>query len=138
MGATPDGRRWQDPVSEHYSPTPGRAKLGPTAVIRSAAKGPLAKACGSSIFHVSLSRSMAPANEAGKELVQWLVRTALDLDVAVMNIAIYDVETLRKARLHPEQYEDLIVRVWGFSARFIDLCDDMQTHIIERAIGTAS
>ena len=81
---------------------------------------------------------MAPANEAGKELVQWLVRTALDLDVAVMNIAIYDVETLRKARLHPEQYEDLIVRVWGFSARFIDLCDDMQTHIIERAIGTAS
>jgi len=138
VGATPDGRRWQDPVSEHYSPTPGRAKLGPTAVIRSAAKGPLAEACGSSIFHVSLSRSMAPANEEGNELLQWLVRTALDLDVAVMNIAIYDVETLKEAKLHPEQYEDLIVRVWGFSARFIDLCDDMQAHIIERAIGAAS
>ncbi len=138
VGATPDGRRWQDPVAEHYSPTPGRAKLGPTAVIRSAAKGPLAEACGSSIFHVSLGRSMAPANDEGKELLQWLVRTALDLDVAVMNIAIYDVKTLKEAKLHPEQYEDLIVRVWGFSARFIDLCDDMQAHIIERAIGTAS
>ena len=137
VGATPDGRHWLSPVSEHYSPTPGRAKLGPTAVIRSAAKGPLAEACGSSIFHVSLTRSMAPVNDEGKALVQWLVQTAVDLDVAVMNIAIYDVETLKKARIHPEQYGDLIVRVWGFSARFIDLCDDMQDHVIQRAIGAA-
>lgn len=138
VGATPDGRRWQDPVSEHYSPTPGRAKSGATAVIKSAAKGPLSEACGSSIFHISLDRGMAPENDTGKSLVQWLVKSALDLGVAVMNIAIYDVETLKKAKLHPEHYGDLIVRVWGFSARFIELCDDMQDHIIQRAIQMAS
>ena len=137
VGATPDGRRWRDPVSEHYSPTPGRAKNGATAVIKSAAKGPLAEACGSSIFHVSLDRGTAPADDNGKALLKWLVKTALDLGVAVMDIAIYDVDTLKKARLHPEEYRDLIVRVWGFSARFVDLCDEMQDHIIQRAIQSA-
>ena len=80
---------------------------------------------------------MAPENDTGKSLLQWLVKSALDLGVAVMSIAIYDVETLKKAKLHPEYYGDLIVRVWGFSARFIELCDDMQDHIIQRAIQTA-
>ncbi|MFH1574814.1 MAG: pyruvate formate lyase family protein, partial [Acidobacteriota bacterium] len=97
VGATPDGRRWQDPVAEHYSPTPGRARSGPTAVIRSAAKGPLAEACGSSIFHVSLSRSMVRQDEAGRRLLMQLMRSALQLGAAVMNIAIYDVAELRRA-----------------------------------------
>ena len=134
VGATPDGRRWQDPVAEHYSPTPGRATSGPTAVIRSAAKGPLAEACGSSIFHVSLSRSMVPQDESGRQLLVQLMRSALQLGTAVMNIAIYDVAELRRAKEQPEHHADLIVRVWGFSARFVDLCEDMQNHIIERAI----
>ena len=134
VGATPDGRRWRDPVGEHYSPTPGRAKCGPTAVIRSAAKGPLAEACGSSIFHVSLSRNTVPQDDFGKQLMRDLMRAALQLGVAVMDIAIYDVEELKRARAHPEHYGNLIVRVWGFSARFIDLCEEMQDHIIERAI----
>ena len=137
VGATPDGRRWKEPVAEHYSPTPGRAKQGPTAVIRSAAKGPLAEACGSSIFHISLSRGVVSGNGTGKVLMRQLVKSAVQMGCAVMNIAIYDVDALRKAQVHPEQYEDLIVHVWGFSARFVDLCDDMQDHVIERALGSA-
>ena len=134
VGATPDGRRWKDPIAEHYSPTPGRARRGPTAVIRSAAKGPLADACGSSVFHVSLTRSTAPATAQGQALLRQLVGAALKLGVAEMGINIYDVGALRDAQLHPERHEDLIVRVWGFSARFVTLSDDMQDHIIARAI----
>jgi formate C-acetyltransferase len=134
VGATPDGRRWRDPIGEHYSPTPGRARKGPTAIIRSAAKGPLYEACGSSIFHISLARSMAPANESGAAVVRQLLDAALQMGVAVMDVAIYDVEALKDAKRHPELHEDLIVRVWGFSARFVDLCDDMQDHIIARAV----
>ena len=136
VGATPDGRRWKEPVAEHYSPTPGRGKQGPTAVIRSAAKGPLGEACGSSIFHISLSRDTVSGNGAGTLLMRQLVKSALQMGAAVMNIAIYDVEALKKAKVHPEQYEDLIVRVWGFSARFVDLCNDLQDHVIERALGS--
>ena len=134
VGATPDGRRWKDAICEHYSPTPGRARRGPTAVIRSAAKGPLAEACGTSIFNVSLSRTMFPRTEHGVELLRHLLQGALKLGAAVMNVAIYDVALLRKAQQNPQGHEDLIVRVWGYSARFVDLSDDQQDHIIARTI----
>ncbi len=132
VGATPDGRRWNEPMSEHYSPTPGRARKGPTALVRSAVKGPLGDACGLSVFHISLSRSIVPNDKRGIALLSQLNSTALRLGAAVMNVAIYDVDALRAAQAAPELYQDLIVRVWGFSARFVDLSDDMQNHIIAR------
>ena len=52
----------------------------------------------------------------------------------MLNTAIYDVEALRKAQLNPAEYLDLIVRVWGFSARFIDLSREMQDHVIRRVL----
>ena len=58
----------------------------------------------------------------------------MKMGVAVMDSAVYDVEALREAKTHPDRYADLIVRVWGFSARFIELSGDMQDHIIQRAI----
>ncbi|MBC8232773.1 hypothetical protein H8E77_24760 [bacterium] len=134
VGATPDGRRWKDPIAEHYSPTPGRAKSGPTAVIRSACKGPLNEACGAALFHISLSRDVVSQNVKGRTLLKQLLNTALDLGVAIMSTAIYDVDMMRDAKLHPERHEDLVVRVWGYSARFIDLAEDMQDHIIARVI----
>ena len=76
-----------------------------------------------------------PPDESGARLLRQLSQTALQLGAAVMNIAIYDAEELRRAQAHPDAHADLIVRVWGFSARFIDLCEEMQDHVIERAIG---
>ena len=134
VGATPDGRRWQDPIGEHYSPTPGRARQGPTAVIRSAAKGPHDLACGTSVLNLSLNRTLVPNNDEGKVLLAQLCQTALGMGLAVMSTSIYDVAALRRAQREPDQYRDLIVRVWGFSARFVELAVDMQEHIIARAI----
>jgi len=136
-GATPDGRRWGEPMAEHYSPTPGRAKNGPTAVMRSAAKSPLADACGSAIFHISLTRSLVPPDESGTRLLRQLITSALALGISVMNTAIYDIEALREAQQYPDRHSDLLVRVWGFSARFIELSSDMQNHIIARTIDSA-
>ncbi|MCE5326368.1 MAG: hypothetical protein LLG01_08110 [Planctomycetaceae bacterium] len=133
-GATPDGRKWMEPVGEHFSPVPGRAVSGPTAVIRSATKSPLADAAGVAIFHVGLSRDMAPNNASGAALVKSLLKASLKMGATVMNTAIYDIETLKAAKAHPENYADLIVRVWGYSARFVGLSAEMQDHIIARAV----
>jgi pyruvate-formate lyase len=138
LGATPDGRKWRDPIGEHYSPTPGHARSGPTALIRSAAKGPLADACGSSIFHVSLSRDVVSRDGHGLNLMRGLVEGALEQGAAVMNIAVYDIDRMRDAQAHPEKHKDLVVRVWGFSARFVDLSSDMQAHIIQRTLGISA
>jgi formate C-acetyltransferase len=123
-----------EPVGEHFSPVPGRAVSGPTAVIRSATKSPLAEAVGVAIFHVGLSRDMAPRNPAGAALVKSLLQAGLKMGATVMNTAIYDIETLKAAKAHPENYADLIVRVWGYSARFVGLSEEMQDHIIARAV----
>lgn len=133
-GATPDGRHWKDPIAEHYSPTPGRAVNGPTAVMCSCGKGPLKRAFGTAPVQISLSRSVVARDEQGLAVVRALTEAAVKKDFVMLNIGIYDVDVLREARKHPEQYEDIIVRVWGYSARFIDLSDEMQRHVIARVI----
>ena len=45
---------------------------------------------------------------------------------------VTDVTQLKQAKLHPERYKDLIVRMWGVSARFIDLPDHLQDEMIAR------
>ncbi|MCY2931198.1 MAG: hypothetical protein NTV86_17255 [Planctomycetota bacterium] len=134
-GATPDGRRWMDPVGEHFSPTPGRALRGPTAIIRSAAKSPLADCVGVAIFHLALDRRSLLSDSSGRLRLRGLIQSALRLGVTQMNTALYDVDALKDAKLHPDRHADLIVRVWGFSARFVSLSPDMQDHIIARAAG---
>ncbi|MDT8719204.1 hypothetical protein IAI10_21360 [Clostridium sp. 19966] len=133
-GATPDGRRLGDPIAEHYSPTPGRAQNGPTSVINSAVKAPLYMGFASSPLHLTLSRNIVTRDDLGNLILKSLMSAALKSGIVVLNTAIYDVEILRKAKLNPERYGDVIVRVWGFNARFIDLTEDLQDHIIARII----
>jgi len=133
VGPTPDGRRWKDPMCEHYSPTPGCARSGPGAQILSAAKGPLTRAIGDSPLYVSIPRNVVPENEAGYSVLDSLNQSSMALGLPILNIAIYDTEVLKAAKLEPEKYGDIIVRVWGYSARFVDLDSDMQDHIIARA-----
>ncbi len=66
------------------------------------------------------------------------MRAALELGVTQFNTAIYDIEQLKDAQIRPERHQDLIVRVWGFSARFVSLATEMQDHIIARAIRPAA
>ena len=45
---------------------------------------------------------------------------------------MYERRELLEAREDPEKYRDLIVRVWGFNARFVELDRELQDHIINR------
>ncbi|MFR1487082.1 pyruvate formate lyase family protein [[Ruminococcus] lactaris] len=56
-GATPDGRRFRDPIAEHCSPTPGVAKKGPTAIVESASRLPMREGYASSPLHITLNKS---------------------------------------------------------------------------------
>ena len=132
IGATPDGRRYMDPIAEHYCPTPGTAKNGPTAILNSICKADLYRAVGVAATHISL-----PAPNKGEEdknflMCKILSESAFKKGIVMLNLAIYDVDTLKDAKIHPENHQDLIVRVWGFCARFVDLSDQMQDHIISR------
>jgi len=134
VGATPDGRLYGDPISEHYCATPGKATHGPTALLHSITKAPLHLACGVAAAHVSLPASVSANEEAGLMTLRTLNTVARQRGIFMLNIAIYDVDSLKKAQCRPEDYQDLIVRVWGFSARFVDLSREMQDHVISRIL----
>jgi formate C-acetyltransferase len=46
---------------------------------------------------------------------------------------VLDKEVLKKAQQNPEQYQNLVVRVSGFNAHFVDLAKFVQDAIIERS-----
>jgi pyruvate-formate lyase len=61
-----------------------------------------------------------------------LVRTHFDLGGWEIQFNVVDVATLRAAQQHPEQYKDLVVRVVGYRAFFVDLDKSVQDDIIAR------
>jgi pyruvate-formate lyase len=134
VGATPDGRRQGDPVAEHFSPVPGRAVSGPTAVINSMARSPINRMVGTAVTHVSLSRMAIGEGTKAAELMHSLVDSAMRMGLLCINFPVYDVEQMRAAQENPEQHADLIVRVWGYSEKFTMLDRRLQDHIIQRAI----
>ncbi len=129
-GATPDGRRAGETLSEGISPVQGADRKGPTAVLRSAGK----------IDHVRtggtlLNQKFTPqllSDEEGLRAVGHLVRTYFKMDGHHVQFNVVTAETLREAQKHPEKYRDLIVRVAGYSDYFLDCSVDLQNEIIRR------
>jgi pyruvate-formate lyase len=60
------------------------------------------------------------------------LRTFVDLGVPHVEFNVVDNHILSEAQLHPENYQDLIVRVAGFSAYFVDMNKEIQDQIMAR------
>lgn len=131
-GATPDGRRFRDPIGEHCSPTPGAAKCGPTAIIESASCLPMRQGYAASVLHLTLDKSSFLMGADKEKIIAQLLEASYKAGVPVWNLAMYSREELLDAKANPEKYLDLIVRVWGFNARFVELDEELQEHIINR------
>jgi len=131
IGATPDGRKGGELICEHYSPTPGNAKNGPTAVIQSAAKADLQRGCASSPLYLVLPRGLGAVDA---RMIGQMIKSCGEAGLPVVSISIYDRSVLEDAMLHPEKHEDLVVRVWGFNARFIDLDEGLKHHVMSRIL----
>lgn len=129
-GATADGRRSGEPLSEGISPVQGADRKGPTSVIKSASKFDHIRT-GGTLLNQKFSPSFFDGEEA-IEKVTALVRSYFRLDGHHIQFNVVNADTLREAQLHPEKYQDLIVRVAGYSDYFNDLGEDLQNEIIRR------
>ncbi len=130
VGATPDGRRACEPLSEGISPVQGSDANGPTAVIKSAAKIDHLRTGGT-----LLNQKFTPQllqDETGVAKLHHLIRSYFKMDGHHLQFNVVSAETLREARKHPEKYRDLIVRVAGYSDYFVDLTPELQDEIIRR------
>jgi pyruvate-formate lyase len=131
VGATPDGRRARQPLSQGISPANGRDGHGPTAALKSAAK----------LNHTLISNGLAlnqmlslgaTARERAPDVLGGLVGAYFDLGGQHLQWNIVDRATLIAAQQDPESYRGLIVRVSGYSALFTDLNRFVQDELIAR------
>jgi formate C-acetyltransferase len=129
-GATPDGRRARQPLSEGISPVQGADRHGPTAVLKSAAKMDHLKA-GGTLLNLKFTPSLVASAEGVDKWAQ-LVRSYFRMDGHHLQFNVVGADTLRKAQTQPEEHRDLIVRVAGYSDYFCDLSKELQEEIIER------
>jgi len=132
--ASPDGRRKGDPTANSFSPSVGMDRSGPTAALRSVAKVDLTRASHGSVFDIALHSSIVKGGDAFEKFVALLAAFLKMRSVATLQINIIDRETLLRARANPDspEFRTLIVRVWGFSAVFVELPEGLQDHVIAR------
>ncbi|MGD9900273.1 MAG: trans-4-hydroxy-L-proline dehydratase [Calditrichaceae bacterium] len=129
-GATPDGRKAGEPLSEGISPVQGADTNGPTAVVKSAAKIDHLRTGGTLLNQKFTPQIMD--TEEGIEKVSGLVRSYFRMEGHHIQFNVVTADTLKKAQAEPEKYRDLIVRVAGYSDYFVDLGTDLQNEIIKR------
>jgi formate C-acetyltransferase len=132
VGATPDGRNAGTPLSDGLSPTYGRDLKGPTAALRSVVKVDLVRAPNGVIVNQRLAPGLL-ATEVGRVKMSQLLRSFVEAGGFHWQFNVVSTETLLEAQAHPEQYRDLVVRVAGYSAFFVDLSRAAQDAIIQRS-----
>jgi formate C-acetyltransferase len=130
LGATPDGRQAGEPISENTSPTPGSARYGLTAMLRSVAKLPLNR-IHSGALNLRLRPNMFSGRD-GQDRLSQILRAYLDLGGLQVQLSLADIDELRDAQRCPERHRDLMVRITGYSAAFVDMTREAQDEIIRR------
>jgi len=130
VGATADGRKAAQPLSEGVSPVQGADRHGPTAVIKSVAKLDHVRT-GGTLLNQKFTPSLL-ADEEGLDKLLHLVRAYFKMDGHHVQFNVVTADTLREAQKHPEKYRDLIVRVAGYSDYFVDISKVLQDEIIRR------
>ena len=130
-GATPNGRHAHTPIAEACSPSHGSEKNGPTQAALSVAH----------LDHVLVTNGTqynqkyhpnALKGEKGIASLAALIKTFFEAGGFHIQFNVVSAETLRKAQKEPEKYRDLVVRVAGYTAFFVDLNKAIQDDIIDR------
>ena len=127
--ATLDGRKNGDPFSTHIS---SDRPLPVTELLSFASKLDYSGLkCNGNVVDFFVNPDLLK-NNIDKYCL--LVKSAFAQGVFQMQMNVVSSKTLIAARENPEQFPDLIVRVWGFSAYFKDLPDEYKDVLIQRAI----
>jgi choline trimethylamine-lyase len=131
VGATPCGRRSGDPLTEGCSPHAGTDVTSPTAAMRSTAKINHGRHAGGTLLNIKLAPDTLKTRRDLNKLAA-LIRGYFELDAFHVQFNVFDRETLLAAQASPEKYRHLLVRVAGYSARFVTLSTEVQDAIIQR------
>jgi pyruvate formate-lyase/glycerol dehydratase family glycyl radical enzyme len=133
VSATPNGRKAFTPLSDGSSASQGADVNGPTAVLLSnyATKNDGYRERASRLLNIKLTPKCVEGDEGTRKLVSF-IRTFCDLKLWHVQFNVINQQTLLAAQREPEKYRNLIVRIAGYSAYFVDLSPDLQNDLIAR------
>lgn len=130
-GASADGRLAGQAVSNGISPANGTELNGATATLHSVAKASKSHMSAGSTFNMTLSPGVIKTEENLEKFANMLLGY-FELGGRQVQVNPVEVETLKDAQKNPQNYPDLLVKVTGYSFRFIDLSAALQNDIIAR------
>ncbi|MBO4835340.1 MAG: glycyl radical protein, partial [Lachnospiraceae bacterium] len=129
--ATPDGRKQGEPLSDGISPVQAMDKSGPISTLQSLLTFDYTKYGNGTLCNMKFHPTALKSEDGLKKLVD-VMRTYFHQGGMELQLNIVSGDMLRDAQKHPENYRDLVVRVAGFSAYFVEVFKDSQDDLIHR------
>ncbi|NLN06998.1 MAG: glycyl radical protein, partial [Firmicutes bacterium] len=129
--ATPDGRYAGEPLADGISPVQQMDRNGPTAILVSVSNIDQKQYPNGTLLNMKFHPT-SMRGEEGVTKLKNLIQAYFDMGGMEMQINVVSAETLRDAQKNPDNYKNLIVRVAGFSAYFVELHIDSQNDLIRR------
>ena len=133
VGALPSGRKAWTTLTDGISPTGGTDINGATAVLKSIANIPHDLFVSGTLLNMKLEPAFLES-EAGMSNLMALLKGMCSLGIYHVQFNVISAETLRKAQQYPDDYRDLLIRVAGYTAYFVELGKDVQDEIINRTV----
>ena len=127
LGATPDGRNAHSIVAQGLTPQSSSMTKGVTAAINSCGKVPFEKFSGGASTMWDFDSAYA-----SEPIISALLRSFMEKGGQIFQGNTTPLSELLEAKEHPERFEHLMVRVGGYSARFVNLEPSLQEEVINR------
>ena len=131
IGSSADGRRDKEPFGTNYSVSLFAKVKGPVSVIASMTKQHFENAMNGGPLTLEFHQSIF-ADDDGIEKVGILVKNFIDRGGHQLQLNTVNLDKMLDAQKHPENYRQLVVRIWGWSAYFVELDKEYQDHVIAR------
>ena len=131
LPATADGRKAFAPLPADFSPSLTATLKGPLSVVKSFTKPDLISCCNGGPLTIELHDTVF-RNEDGIRKTASLVKAFIERGGHQLQLNTVNRERMLDAQKHPENYPNLIVRVWGWSGYFVELDKEYQDQIISR------
>ena len=131
IGASADGRREKEPFGTNFSISLFANVKGPVSVIASMTKPHFENAMNGGPLTLEFHQSVF-ADDDGIEKVGMLVKSFIDRGGHQLQLNTVNIDKLLDAQKQPQNYKQLVVRIWGWSAYFVELDKEYQDHVIAR------
>ncbi|MDR0852298.1 MAG: hypothetical protein LBN36_07370, partial [Clostridiales Family XIII bacterium] len=129
--AMPDGRHAHEPLADGVSPMQGLDRNGPASILKSVGRLNHQNNGNGTLLNMKFHPKSLEGADSAQKLIE-LIKTYFGFGGMHLQYNVISSDTLRSAQQNPEEYKDLVIRIAGFSAYFVELYKDLQDDLIRR------